>query len=370
MKVLHVITTINRGGAENHLMELVRGQVGQGLRVNVAYLKGDGYWTGELMDLGVPVRNLWLRFYGELKPLFQLRKLIGSVRPDIIHVHMPPAELYTRLALMLWRFKPVLVISKHNDEPFYRGVGQRIIGRWVARRAARVIAISEAVNLYVRNQLHIPAWRVITVHYGINPEPFAKVAASDRALLREQWQVPADAWVLGTVARLVPQKALHVLLHGYAQYLAQAKVPSRLILVGQGPLDQELKALAQKLEIEKSVVWAGFREDIPTVMRAFDAFALTSVYEGFGLVLLEAMAAGLAIAASAVSAIPEIVQNGETGLLCPAGNADSLARALLQLEDSSVRQRFGAAGFQRVTARFTVDKMVESTLIVYRNSCQ
>lgn len=365
MKVLHVITTINRGGAENHLVELVRTQAQQGLVVVVAYLKGDGYWATTLREFGVRVEPLGLTRYGDLSPILKLRVLIRSVAPDIVHAHMPPAELYTRLALLLLYPAPVMVISKHNDEPFFRGPGQRAMGGWVARRAARMIAISDAVNAYARNHLNMPADRVTTVHYGIDPRPFEQISDSQRQDVRTEWGIPPGAWVIGTVARLVPQKALHVLLNAYAQYRVQARQASRLVLVGRGPLEAELKALSSRLGLDNEIVWAGFREDIPVVMKAFDAFVLTSSYEGFGLVLLEAMAAARPVVASRVSAIPEIVQDGMTGLLCESGDHVGFGHALLRLEEAEARVLLGNAGHDRALTHFTLERMAEATLSVY-----
>lgn len=129
--VLHVITSISRGGAENHLFELVRGQIARGYKVTVAYLKGDGYWAIPLQELGVTVAPLGLTTNHDVIPLARLLRLILEIAPDIVHTHLPPAELYTRLALLALRPAPILIISKHNDEPFYRGPGQRHMGAWV-----------------------------------------------------------------------------------------------------------------------------------------------------------------------------------------------------------------------------------------------
>lgn len=367
MKVLHVITTINRGGAENHLVELVHGQLAGGLRVAVVYLKGDGYWMAVLQEAGAEVTGLGLSRYGELAPLWRLRRLLAGFAPDIVHAHMPPAELYVRLALLGSRGGgSPLVISKHNDEPFFRGLGQRCLGRWVARGAAHLIAISDAVNRYSCANLGVPASKVTTIHYGIDTAPYAAVEGEAVIALRAAWDVPADAWVIGTVARLVPQKALPVMLEGYAAYRAAATRPSRLVLVGRGPLEADLKSLAARLGIGEEVVWAGFREDIPTVMRAFDCFALTSNYEGFGLVLLEAMAAARPVVATAVSAIPEVVADGETGLLCPAGDAAAVAAAFTRIEDRALRATLGHAGALRAGERFTLERMVAKTVAIYQ----
>lgn len=366
MRVLHVITTINRGGAENHLVDLARAQVAQGLEVVVAYLKGDGYWTADLVAAGVQVKPLGLVRYGDLHPVVRLRHLVRTVAPDIVHAHMPPAELYTRLALLLLRPAPVMVISKHNDEPFFRGLGQAAVGRWVSHRAKRMIAISDAVNVYARDQLKMPGSRVTTVHYGIEPLPYEQISESYRQDVRAEWGIPAEAWVIGTVARLVTQKALHVLIKAYARYRANTRQESRLVIVGRGPLEHELKALSHQLGVAGEIVWAGFREDIPAVMKAFDAFVLTSSYEGFGLVLLEAMAAARPVAATRVSAIPEIVQDQVTGLLCKPGDDEGFAQALLGLEDADMRARLGEAGYRRALTHFTIDRMATATLSIYK----
>jgi glycosyltransferase involved in cell wall biosynthesis len=154
-------------------------------------------------------------------------------------------------------------------------------------------------------------------------------------------------------------------LEGFALYYATATRSAKLVLIGTGPLEFSLKRLAEELRIHDRVVWAGFREDIPVVMNTLDVFALTSVYEGFGLVLLEAMASGRPVVASSVSAIPEILLDRVTGILFPPARTDLLAAAFRQLESDSYREFLGRNGRERVKTEFTVEKMVESTDKVY-----
>lgn len=367
MKVLHVITTINRGGAENHLVELIRGQVGDGMQVAVAYLKGDAYWASTFIKMGVFVQTLGVNRYRKLSRVLRLRELIAKIKPDIVHSHLPPAELYTWLALQLPGVgNPVMIISKHNDTPFYRGLAAQWVGRLVANRSSRVIAISDAVNHYMGSYLALPPEQIITIPYGIDPRPYQTVIANETAALREAWKVPEEALLLGTVARFVPQKALHILLQAYARYRETATTPCRLVLVGKGPLEADLKVLAEQLSISDTVIWAGFREDIPVVMNAIDCFVLTSIHEGFGLVLLEAMAAGKPVVATVVSAIPEVVQHGKTGILCPVNDPISLAKAFKCMEQSELRREFGNAGVERVHNDFTLESMIAKTQSVYQ----
>ncbi|MEI6349708.1 MAG: glycosyltransferase [Verrucomicrobiota bacterium] len=365
MKILHVITTINRGGAENHLLELARGQRSSGLDVSVAYLRGGGYWADTYRELGVEVHDLGLRYYGQLAPLSKLMRVIRGSDFDLIHAHLPPAELYTRLALLgTWRWSVPFVISKHNDEGFYRGPGERFMGRWVARRSARVICISQAVNRFMAGPgLGLAPEKLRLIYYGID-EHFAKSSCAKREGIRTEWGIPEGTLAIGFTGRLVPQKDLPTLIRGFALFASQIE-HAKLVMVGIGELEAELKRLAEEIGIADRIVWAGFREDIPEVMSAFDVFALTSHYEGFGLVLLEAMISRLPVVATRVSAIPEIVVDGETGLLINPHTPEALASALCKLCDTSLRTLLGDAGRQRVLREFTIQRMVEQTIELY-----
>ncbi len=366
MHILHIITTINRGGAENHLATLVSHQILSGLKVTVVYLKGDGYWASSMRNLGVRVESLGIQRYWEIEQIFKLRGLIKTVAPDIVHAHMPPAELYARLALLFLSPSPVMVISKHNDEPFFRGFGNAVVGCWVGHGASRVIAISDAVKSYICKNLNIPYGKVTTVHYGIDISQYTKTITNQRRDIRTEWGIPNDFLVIGTVSRLVPQKALHILLMAYSRYRTLASKESCLVVVGSGPQLDELKAIASKNGLDGKVIWAGFREDIPAVMGAFDTFILTSSYEGFGLVLLEAMASACPIVASRTSAIPEIVQDGITGILCQPTDHDAFAQALFSLENDGLRTSLGAAGRERANIHFTIERMADSTKSIYK----
>ncbi len=371
MRVLHIITTINRGGAENHLYSLVEEQKKLGLDVSVAYLKGDGYWLERYRGLGVDVTNLEMKYYGDIFPLLRLRRLMVSLKPDIVHAHMPPAELYVRFALLMGSFsnKIPFIISKHNDEPFMKGHGANMLARWVAKRADHVIAISSAVKRYFVEQKIVKDHDITIVHYGINRAPYDDVKKEDVDRLRRTWSSQLeDIYIIGTVARLVPQKAIHILLNGFSLYRKDSSVPSKLVLVGSGPLEAELKKLSYDLGIEDDVVWAGSREDIPTVMKSFDVFALTSIYEGFGLVLLEAMCAQVPIVASGVSAIPEVVLDNITGILIPPEYPKLLAQSFKRLEDGALRSRYGTEGRRVASEQFTVDVMALATLSLYQQA--
>jgi glycosyltransferase involved in cell wall biosynthesis len=301
-----------------------------------------------------------------LKPLVRLGRLIRSAEFDLIHAHLPPAELYSRLALLgISRKTLPLLITKHNDERFCNAPGKKVLGRWVARRAEHVIAISDAVKRYMCGPgLGVEQRKLQTIYYGLDAARFGHSPRASAACLREHWGIAAEELAIGFVGRLVPQKDIGTLIRGFALF-AKIYANTRLVIVGSGPLEGELRRGAEELRISSRIVWAGFRDDIVTVMSAFDIFALTSMYEGFGLVLLEAMALRLAVVATRAGAIPEIVADGETGILVARQQPRELAAAFHKLRDGPLRTRLGEAGRARVVREFTLEKMWQQTDALY-----
>jgi glycosyltransferase involved in cell wall biosynthesis len=365
MKILHVITAFGRGGAENHLVDLVTHQRAAGWAVTIAYLHGSGDWVEPMRQLGVPVHLLGLRFYGDPRPWWRLRALLAGSHFDLIHAHLPPAELYVRVALAsLGDAATPLIISKHNDCPFHGLPGERAMGRWVARRAALVIAISASVHRYmVGPTLGLPAIQVETILYGISTAAYPLVAPEAVAALRREWGATDGTLVIGFAGRFVGQKDIPTLIRAFARFREISGCDARLVLVGQGELLEPMRHLASEAGIGDRVVFPGFRDDVPVVMRAFDVFAITSVHEGFGLVLVEAMAAERPVVATRAGAMPEIVVDGGTGFL--ADGVEAFAQALTRLTDPAVRQRFGEAGCRRVNEHFAVARMCAETDAAY-----
>ena len=367
LRVLHVITAFDLGGAENHLADLVRHQRRTGVEVTIAYLRGTGAWTSEMRALGASVEYLGLRFYGDLRPLLRLKRLIARGAFHLVHAHLPPAELYARLALLGTPASALpLIISKHNDCAFHRLPGELLLERWVARRASAMIVISDAVSRYMKaRRVGVPPCRMETIRYGIDVTPFENVAPCAIAKLRADWGANPATLVIGFVGRVVEQKSIDTLIRAFALMQRDHPCDAKLVIVGDGPLVPALRRCADEAGVGDRIVWAGFRADIPVVMRAFDVFALTSIFEGFGLVLIEAMAARRAVVATRVSAIPEVVADCETGCLAEPRAAESVAAALAKLADRDLRAQFGAAGFRRASEHFTLDRMWKSTDAVY-----
>jgi glycosyltransferase involved in cell wall biosynthesis len=209
----------------------------------------------------------------------------------------------------------------------------------------------------------VPAERTVTVHEGIDVD---HVAAAPPVNVHEAFWLPHQAPVVGNVAALVPHKGQRYLVD--AAHLVVQQVPdARFIVLGEGELREHLEKQVHEHHLEKHVMLPGFRTDVLGCIKGFDLFVMSSVTEGLGTSLLDAMACGRPIVATRAGGIPEIVEDGVNGALVAPRDAAALAAAIVRaLKDEGWRRRTGEAGLARVRERFTVDRMVSETAAVYR----
>jgi glycosyltransferase involved in cell wall biosynthesis len=363
MKILHVITTINLGGAENHLASMVIEQIKGGDTVFVVYLKGDHYWKKKLEENGAKVVCLNLTSYlGTFVASAKLGKIINSFRPDIVHAHMPPAELVTSICIKLFsKNKFNYLCTKHNDERFAPIWGQKILGQWCFKNTSKVIVISDAVKVFIESQFRIKSSQDIhRIYYGISLSDYENISDELVKNQKDKW---SNNFTIGVVARLVPQKSLDTLIKAL-KILIDNNRDIHLVIIGEGELFEDLKRLTVELNVEKNVQFMGKRSDIPFLMSCFDLFVLPSIYEGLGLVLLEAMAAGKPIVASNVSAIPEIVRDGIDGILFKPKDYTSLAKIIKKFLDKEIKYD-SVMTIQRVRNEFSIETMYLNTKNVY-----
>lgn len=363
-RILHLITGIDVGGAENHLLDLCRGQVERGASVTLLYLKGDGELAPEFRSVGCTVERIGIEW--DLDPVGFLRILAHFRRNeyDVVHLHLMHANVYGVPAARLAGV-PTVVATKHNDEQFWQKRTVRAVHNALLDRIDAVITISDHVKRYLCDVTDVDPSKVETVYYGFDPSPFDDVDEESVQAVRREFAAN-DAPLVGTVARLTEQKDLPTLLRAHQRVL-ETHPDAHLAVVGRGEKEASLKRHTSELGIRDSVTFAGFRRDIPELMHAFDIFALPSRWEGFGVVFMEAMAAGTPIVASNTSAIPEVVADGQNGILCEPGDADSFASAIADLlADPERIHTYGACGRERLEMEFTIDRMVSETSSVYR----
>lgn len=365
MRIQHLITTLGVGGAEKHLLLLTAGQVARGHEVFVTYFKGDGELTDDFERVGVTVSALPMGAVSSLpRTRKQLVALLAERRPDVVHTHLLKADALGAMAVpKLGPDAPVLIASKHNDERALLRWPVSVVHGLLSKRVARTIALSKHVERFVVRHGRVPADRITQIYYGIDPTSMRPTRPRDD--VRAELDLPADARVLVCVGRLAPQKDHPTLLRAMTQ-LPDDVV---LLLVGGDPFgqgEQRLRALADELRLGDRVRFVGIRSDVPDLLGASDLFVLPSLWEGLGLVFLEAMAASVPIVATTVSAIPEVVEDGESGWLVEPSDPDALAGAIgAALDDPDERRRRGEAGAARLADRFGLARMIDETLAVY-----
>ena len=365
MRILHVITTLDMGGAEVHLATQVRGQCAAGHTVRVGYLKGEG-------SLAQDFRQAGAEWVGPVGPLALWRAARWA---DLVHSHLLKADVLTAVVAAAAGRRRALISGKHNDEQVLKRPWVSRIHGLLGRLPARTIVLSDHVGRFVERHGRVPQSRQTRIYYGIDPAPLeaageACAEPQARARARAELGLAPEDVVFVCVARFAPQKAHDVLLRAFARARGERQ-DLRLLLVGDDPFGdgrRRAEALAAELQLGPSVAFLGIRRDVPSLLGLSDAFVMASLWEGLGLVFLEAMAAGLPVLATEVSAVPEVVIDGETGVLVPPGDDAALARGLIQLAgDPTLRRRLGAAGRARVREHFGLERMVGETLAVYHD---
>jgi glycosyltransferase involved in cell wall biosynthesis len=296
----------------------------------------------------------------DLSAAWRLSRVIKRLKPDIVHAHDPHGVAMAALALSMSTqlAKPPLVASRRVDFHL-RGSA---LSRWKYRQVDMFICASDAIRTMLVGD-GVPAVAAVTVHEGID---IGRAEGAEPAKLREELWLPHNAPIVGNVAALVPHKGQKHLVEAAA--LVVRDVPdARVVIAGEGELRASLERQIRERDLEKHVFLAGFRPDVLAVHKAFDIFVMSSVTEGLGTSLLDAMACGKPVVATRVGGIPEVVVDGETGILVAPRDHEGMARAIATLlENEPLRRRMGEAGLARARARFSSERMVLDTLRVYQ----
>jgi glycosyltransferase involved in cell wall biosynthesis len=357
MRVVHVQRIGGIGGSERHALTLLPALAARG--VDVAFVGLDD--TAAAPD----------PFYAELDAPFvrlpcprdldprlarDVTRAVHRFRPDVVHTHLVHADVYGAVAAALTGTK--LVSTKHNDDRFRVGPF-RYAERALAARASRVIAITDALRRFNVERVGLSARKVVTVHYGLDRPPAPWAANPELGL-------PDGARVLLGIARLERQKGVDVALAALPS-IRRREPRAVLVVLGEGPERRGLEAQARALGVSEAVFLPGRVGDVTALLLRSELLVHPARWEGFGLGPLEAMLASTPVVASAVSSLPELVVDGETGFLVPPDEPEELARAVGRLlDDRALVARLGEAGRRRAREEFSVERMAERTIDVYR----
>jgi len=344
--LLHVQKVSGISGSEAHLLTLLPGLRARGWDARMLMLHegepGADEFAAQLDAAGVPVE----RMHADLLTPARLAARLARHRPRILHTHLVHADVLGQVAGTIARV-PLRISTKHGFDPFREHRVVAAADRFAGRRAHVHIAISRGLARYLDEVEGFDERSFEIVHYGIPTGPGPAASGDPLRIL--------------CVGRLIPVKGHSVLLDAFSR--ARAELPGlTLAIAGSGPLEEKLRTRA-----DEGVDWLGHVSPVEPELERAGIVVVPSLGEGFGMVALEAMARGRAVVASDVGGLPEIVADGETGLLVPPGDADALAAALLALARDPARARvLGEAGRRRAQVEFSVERCVERTDALYR----
>ena len=352
LKLMLLAVGLGVGGTEGQLLELASRLDPGRFEVSVCALKGEGAIAREMRARGVRVITLGGQGAWDVRVLYRLFRLVRAERPSVIHAFLPPANL---AACVVGRLLGVSVLLlSFRDVEMWKSRPRRLVDGLTVRVADAATCSSEAVRRFALSAFGGDERKYVTIYNGVDAARFIPRQASPKPELGLREGVP----VIGTVCRLVePKKGLAVLLQAMAGLRDRAV--AQLLIVGEGPAFPALRALSVRLGLSDRVVFAGVRRDIAGLLPLMDVFVLPSLYEGFGIALVEAMAAGRPVVATAVGGIPEVVVQGETGLLVPPGDPGALGDAIAHLVNHPEQARLmGARGRERACDRFSIESAV------------
>lgn len=363
LNVMQMTDVTGRGGAEKALVDLALRLDRSRFNVTVCATRTTGNYQPLLDAAGVHTivmeRNSRLESYKMLR----LLQIMRQQPVHVLHTHLFGANTWGRVLGKLAGV-PVIVAHEHWSSRSSREVK---IDRLLYRMTDRILVPSRASKQLVMQTEHIPARYLDVAYNGVDISLFSP-SASSAAEARRELCIEPDDIVVGTVGRLSADKGGqdHLL---WAANEARKQHPSvRLLVVGEGPLRHGLEELAAKLGMldKGAAIFTGARTDVARLLSAMDIFVLPSLKEALPIAVLEAMAMQLPAVATRVGGVPEVVQDGTTGLLVPPGDREALLAALVRLiADADLRGSLGQAGQARVHAHFTVDKMVEHVEQLY-----
>jgi len=350
-KVAYLVSSLNTGGKEVILLNVVRKTDPTRFESILFVAKGDGNLMDEAADgkvyVGVPRGNV-------LKSLPALWNMLSRERPDVVWcVAAGVMGFAGRIFAHILR-TPVIIISLHGREERGKLMGwpNRLITRFTTDK---VVTTSQAMGDTLRQE-GVPEHLLAIINNGIDVDRFQP--PDDRAAYkRNLLQIDPRRPLIGTVASLVPRKAQQVFIKAVPRVL-EVCPDAVFVLAGKGSSRSELETLCRQLGVEEPVRFIGLRRDIPELLRALDVFVLTSAYEPFGNVVVEAMASGLPVVCTAVDGVPELVTE-DTGVLVPAGDDEAVATAVIELlRDPARREAMGQAGRRRAVEHFSMETMI------------
>lgn len=365
IRILHIIPTLVRGGAEKQLTGLATRLPQPEFDVHVAVLTLAGPYEEILREHGIEVTFIGKKWKVDPAAYWRLKRFICELKPDLVHTWIFAANCYGRAAALAAGVRHVIAGERCVD--LWKVWHELAIDRYLARRTSRIVTNSTGVrDFYVSRGL--PFEKFVIIPNGIEPQTNTNYISRDD-LLREL-RLPADARLIGAVGRLWPQKRYKDLIWA-AELLKAARSNTHLLIIGEGPQREILRDFVEDVQVEDRVHLLGERRDVPRLLPHLDCFWLGSGYEGQSNALMEAMLAGVPAVATDIPGNRDLIVPDQSGFLVPLGDAGQFARKTnLILEDRNLASCMGQAARQRMSTEFSIEKMIDRHVELYHGVVQ
>ncbi len=367
--VAHIIDRLDIGGMENGLVNLINHMPKDRIGHAVICLRDATDFRDRINRDDVPVIALGKRLGHDPAIYAQVWRTVRALRPDVVHTrNLPAAEMVVPAAL---GGVPCRIHGEHGRNRLEtRGENvkynrlRRLLSPWVHQ----YVAVSRDLEDWLQHRVGIPGRKVVQIYNGVDSHRFHP-PGNGRDPLPVNGFATADSIVIGTFGRMDPVKDQTTLARAFSELVSrmpEARARLRLALVGDGALRPQVDQTLEDMGVADQVWLPGFRDDVSDLMRGIDVFVLPSVNEGISNTILEAMACGRPVVATAVGGNPELIADGETGILVPPSDPTAMAEALARyVNEPELIARHGAAGRQRVEREFSLEAMVARYLDIY-----
>jgi len=385
VRVLRVIGRLNVGGPALHVLYLAAGLADLGYDTTLVagrVAPGEDSMGFMAERLGVPVVHIEqmqrdLSPVGDAIAILRLARLIQRIRPSILHTHTAKAGAVGRLAALLagGSRPPIVVHTFHGHvlrgyfDPV-RTAGFRLLERLLARTSTALVAVSPQVRDDLAALGVAPRERFAVVRLGVELAERVAAGEQQRDESRRLLGIARDRFTVGWIGRMTKVKRTEDVLLAFRR-LRESGVDACLCLVGDGPDRPAVERRAHELGIMRDTLFLGFQENVGPFYAAFDVLLLPSANEGTPVSAIESLAAGRPVVATRVGGVPDVVRDGEDGLLAEVGAIDDLSAGLARLAaDPQLRERMGSSGRGRVLQRYGVGRLVDETDLLYRSLLQ
>lgn len=363
MTIMYVIDDLLVGGAQNVLLTTINALNKRKFKIFVVALFGsrsDGL-ANEMESAGAEVIFLRMAHKFDLKASLRLIKLIREKNIMLVHTHLLIANFWGRLAARLAGIK--IIISTLHNYFYHRKSLNLIIERAVYPITTKIITVSEDVKRWFIKEEKVNKNKFITIYNPIDLNEFT--GSTNCQNIKKELNIDNSYPILGNIQPVRQKNKQQFLIHAMSQ-IVKVFPNVKLLMVGDGPLKNDMERLVEKLGLGKNIIFLGFRRDIPEILSAIDIFVSCPYYEAFGMVILEAMAMKKPVVTTRVGGIPEVVLENETAVLVEPHNPDQLSAAIINLaRDKERLQRFGVAGRMRAEELFSSEFIVRKIEALY-----